>query len=79
MRETKLAINNNTALMKNTQNTPKPKIILILFFSIHTILSFPIVVDVHINSIQIQNFLTGLTFIVIVRKKLNGFAKNPVT
>ena len=70
MRETKLAINNNTALMKNTQNTPKPKIILILFFSIHdAILSFPIVVDVHINSIQIQNFLTGLTFIVIVRKK----------
>ena len=79
MREIKLAINNNTALMKNTQNTPKPKNILILFFSIHTILSFPIVADVHINSIQIQNFLTGLTFIVIVRKKLNGFAKNPVT
>ena len=39
IRETKLVINNNTALMKNTLNTPRPKTILILFFSIHSILS----------------------------------------
>ena len=38
-REIKLEINNNTALMKNTLNTPSPKTILILFFSIDSILS----------------------------------------